>query len=106
MGQWEEGDLGGTGACQVCQAYQEYHVNNITSLSYHCHDRQLEVIDWRLDGQVNSQREVEVIDLDETDGGDGQEVETDGGDGEEVEVVSKDPECNLVRFASYRPRAS
>ena len=106
MGQWEEGDLGGASACQVCQAYQEYHVNNITSLSYHCHDRQLEVIDWRLDGQVNSQREVEVIDLDETDGGDGQEVETDGGDGGEVEVVSKDPECNPVRFASYRPRAS
>ena len=96
MGQWEEGDLGGASACQVCQAYQEYHVNNIISLSYHYHDRQLEVIDWRLDGQVNSQREVEVIDLDETDGGDGQEVE----------VVSKDPECNPVRFASYRPRAS
>ena len=104
MGQWEEGDLGGASACQVCQAYQEYHVNNIISLSYHYHDRQLEVIDWRLDGQVNSQREVEVIDLDETDGGDGQEVETDGGDGEEV--VSKDLECNPVRFASYRPRAS
>ena len=53
-----------------------------------------------------------MIDLDETDGGDGQEVETDGGDGAdggdggEVEVVSKDPECNPVRFASYRPRAS
>ena len=45
-----------------------------------------------------------MIDLDETDGGDGQEVETDGGDGEEV--VSKDLECNPVRFASYRPRAS
>ena len=83
----------------------EYNnVNNIILLSYHYHDRQLEVIDWRLDGQVNSQREVEVIDLDETDGGDGQEVETDGGDGEEV--VSKDLECNPVRFASYRPRAS
>ena len=85
----------------------EYNnVNNIILLSYHYHDRQLEVIDWRLDGQVNSQREVEVIDLDETDGGDGEEVETDGGDGGEVEVVSKDPECNPVRFASYRPRAS
>ena len=83
----------------------EYNnVNNIILLSYHYHDRQLEVIDWRLDGQVNSQREVEVIVLDETDGGDGQEVETDGGDGEEV--VSKDLECNPVRFASYRPRAS
>jgi len=70
------------------------------------HARQLEVIDWRLDGKVNSQREVEVIDLDETDGGDGQEVETDGGDEGKVEVVSKDPECNPVRFASYRPRAS
>ena len=91
----------------------EYNnVNNIILLSYHYHDRQLEVIDWRLDGHINSQREVEVIDLDETDGGDGQEVETDGGDGAdggdggEVEVVSKDPECNPVRFASYRPRAS
>ena len=75
----------------------EYNnVNNIILLSYHYHDRQLEVIDWRLDGHINSQREVEVIDLDETD----------GGDGGEVEVVSKDPECNPVRFASYRPRAS
>ena len=46
-----------------------------------------------------------MIDLDETDGGDGGEVE-DGGDGEEVEVLSKDPECNPVRFASYRPIAS
>ena len=45
-----------------------------------------------------------MINLDETDGGDGQDGE-DGGDGK-VEVVSKDPECNLVRFASYRPRAS
>ena len=40
-----------------------------------------------------------MIDLDETDGGDGQ-------DGEDGEVVSKDPECNPVRFASYRPIAS
>ena len=40
-----------------------------------------------------------MIDLDETDGG-------DGGDGEDGEVVSKDPECNPVRFASYRPIAS
>ena len=46
-----------------------------------------------------------MIDLDETDGGDGQDG-ADGGDGEEVEVVSKDPECNLVRFANYRPIAS
>ena len=44
-----------------------------------------------------------MIDLDETDGGDGQDGE-DGGDGK-VEVVSKDPECNLVRFANYRPIA-
>ena len=40
-----------------------------------------------------------MIDLDETDGGDGQ-------DGEDGEVVSKDHECNPVRFASYRPIAS
>ena len=63
------------------------------------HARQLDVVDWRMQGQDNSEVEVEVVDLiDEESGEDDLEVV------QEVVVTPKqDLHFTTLYFASYRP---